>query len=195
MNKNSLAGVSALLLVTGLAAPAQAAVATFDDLPSADGLVPDGYAGINWDGNWFYYGSAQEPYQPASAPNRIYRNAGKFGNDLAAVPFYFLTDSVFNGAAIAGYQDAGVRFELYLDGALVHTTSTFIPTSTATFYASGYSGRVDEVRFTSINYITFDDITFAAVPEPASWTMMIGGVGIAGGALRRRRAAVSVRFA
>ena len=29
----------------------------------------------------------------------------------------------------------------------------------------------------------------AAVPEPASWAMMIGGVGLVGGAMRRRRAA------
>ena len=33
-----------------------------------------------------------------------------------------------------------------------------------------------------------------AVPEPATWAMMIGGIGLAGGALRRRRS-VTVRFA
>ena len=31
----------------------------------------------------------------------------------------------------------------------------------------------------------------AAVPEPATWAMMIGGMGLAGGAMRRRRTAVS----
>lgn len=34
-----------------------------------------------------------------------------------------------------------------------------------------------------------------AVPEPAAWAMMIGGFGAAGGALRRRRANASVRYA
>ena len=33
------------------------------------------------------------------------------------------------------------------------------------------------------------------VPEPATWAMMIGGFGLAGGALRRRKATVSVTYA
>ena len=35
----------------------------------------------------------------------------------------------------------------------------------------------------------------AAVPEPASWAMMIGGMGVVGGTLRRRRQSVRVTFA
>ena len=35
----------------------------------------------------------------------------------------------------------------------------------------------------------------AAVPEPATWAMMIGGFGVVGGAVRRRKANVSVAFA
>jgi hypothetical protein len=31
-----------------------------------------------------------------------------------------------------------------------------------------------------------------AVPEPATWAMMIGGFGLVGGALRRRRSLASV---
>ena len=41
--------------------------------------------------------------------------------------------------------------------------------------------------------VSFDAI--AAVPEPASWALMIGGVGAVGGALRRRaKVAARVRF-
>lgn len=34
----------------------------------------------------------------------------------------------------------------------------------------------------------------AAVPEPATWAMMIGGVGMVGGAVRRRRVTTKVSF-
>jgi Protein of unknown function (DUF642)/PEP-CTERM motif len=36
-----------------------------------------------------------------------------------------------------------------------------------------------------------DNVSFRAVPEPAAWTMMIGGFGLAGAALRRRRLAAA----
>lgn len=47
---------------------------------------------------------------------------------------------------------------------------------------SGNPGGL-RVEFTSSNA----DAVVAAVPEPASWAMLIGGFGLAGGALRRRR--------
>lgn len=44
------------------------------------------------------------------------------------------------------------------------------------------------------SYIT-SYVAAAAVPEPASWAMMIGGFGLVGGALRARRRTLRVRFA
>jgi len=35
----------------------------------------------------------------------------------------------------------------------------------------------------------------SSVPEPATWGMLVGGFGITGGALRRRRTATAARFA
>jgi hypothetical protein len=37
----------------------------------------------------------------------------------------------------------------------------------------------------------FDNLAVAGVPEPASWALMIGGFGMAGAALRRRRATIA----
>lgn len=39
------------------------------------------------------------------------------------------------------------------------------------------------------------DVTVAGVPEPASWALMIGGLGAIGGALRGRKQRVRLRFA
>jgi PEP-CTERM motif len=38
-------------------------------------------------------------------------------------------------------------------------------------------------------YLAFDNIVYNAVPEPASWVMLMAGFGLAGAALRRRRTA------
>jgi len=41
----------------------------------------------------------------------------------------------------------------------------------------------------------FSYISSGAVPEPASWALMIGGFGLAGAAMRRRRSTVRVAYA
>jgi hypothetical protein len=69
------------------------------------------------------------------------------------------------------------------------------------FSAKGvsFSGVGKSISFAGVaNQIVFDDITFGSavpgpdtgggVPEPATWAMMIAGFGMAGVALRRRRA-------
>lgn len=57
--------------------------------------------------------------------------------------------------------------------------------------------KLNELSFTQVvngsQDLTFS-ATIAAVPEPASWLMMISGFGILGGAMRRRTG-VSVRYA
>jgi hypothetical protein len=60
------------------------------------------------------------------------------------------------------------------------------------FNASGatlYSGSFDAQRVTSVS-TTFD--AAGAVPEPASWAMLIAGFGLTGAAARRRRRMVAV---
>ena len=45
------------------------------------------------------------------------------------------------------------------------------------------------------NSFEIDNLAVAAVPEPATWAMMIGGLGLVGGMMRRRSAAVRVTYA
>lgn len=49
------------------------------------------------------------------------------------------------------------------------------------------SGTTNRPINRSITFTIREGITPAAVPEPATWTMMIGGMGLVGGAMRRTR--------
>ncbi|WP_394763224.1 PEPxxWA-CTERM sorting domain-containing protein [Phenylobacterium sp.] len=54
-----------------------------------------------------------------------------------------------------------------------------------------YSGILDADNTGHVGSVAFDRPVGGGVPEPATWALMIGGFGLAGGALRRRRAALS----
>ena len=59
------------------------------------------------------------------------------------------------------------------------------------------TGNVETIRLTATNGgnagVFFDNISVStAVPEPATWAMMIMGFGVAGALLRRRRIYVAV---
>ncbi len=75
-------------------------------------------------------------------------------------------------------------------------TLTFIINNTT----EGIQGHVWDDNYPNdsgqLTYRFRGSVTFTqAVPEPATWTMMIVGFGMAGGALRRRRAKVRVTYA
>ncbi len=56
--------------------------------------------------------------------------------------------------------------------------------------ASGPGGTQPAMRITALDLIAFDVMGYdiaAAVPEPASWAMLITGFGLTGAAMRRRR--------
>lgn len=55
---------------------------------------------------------------------------------------------------------------------------------------AGPQGLGDEAWGLS-NVLLTSDATVAAVPEPATWALMIGGFAVAGAAMRRRKTAVS----
>jgi hypothetical protein len=188
--KNLLAGVAvaAILSVGAQAAPV---VVTFDGLP--DGLVPDGYGGINWNSNWTVYSEPQNPYNPESPPARIYTNYSLHpAGNYEAVSFNFLTPAVFNGGYVAGGYSEGVTFELFNGASLVATSATLYQTATPTFLSSGYGGKVTSVEVLGYNgYYVLDNVTYSAVPEPSTWALMLAGFGALGFASWRRARAVA----
>ena len=61
-----------------------------------------------------------------------------------------------------------------------------------------FAGTAKSIEFAGVaNYVVFDDVTFGsatpgpAVPEPATWALMIAGFGMVGAAMRRRTTAVA----
>lgn len=87
-------------------------------------------------------------------------------------------------------------------GITLSTGETFFNPPFATLTGSGFFGLRSDTAFTSVTFALvgtpggilepfgIDNVRsnagVAAVPEPASWAMMIAGFGMAGGALRRR---------
>ena len=60
-----------------------------------------------------------------------------------------------------------------------------------TFFASGPTTIAFTNGTSGDNMLGLDDVSMAAVPEPASWAMLIAGFGLTGAVMRRRRAVVA----
>lgn len=89
---------------------------------------------------------------------------------------------------------------ILIDGVVQSFTAPMLGTvGTVSFTGLGLTGGSHTIQFrqaaedqwTFVSEISFDGAA-AAVPEPAAWTLMIGGFGLVGGTLRRRaRAALA----
>ena len=67
------------------------------------------------------------------------------------------------------------------------TQDTYIDSQIAAYKAMTFTGGGRALELRSENGFQNQVFGLAAVPEPASWALMIGGFGMAGAMLRRRR--------
>ena len=120
----------------------------------------------------------------ATTLGRTYRLGFDLGNaDGSGNGNYILPSSIgvsINGGAVQNFTNAAIT-----PNGINYARQQF------TFVGTG----MDTIAFTNTtpvgdNYAGLDNVTLS-VPEPASWAMMLGGFGMVGGAMRRRRNAVA----
>jgi len=146
--------------------------------------------------------------------------SGNTGNDPSGITtLIFLSGNAATMNVAAGF-DTGFSFyyAAYYDAVVtvydglngtgnVLATLNLAPTPNVYYEWSPIGVAFDGIAMSvdfggSANYVAFDNITLGAatpgnpgVPEPATWGMMMAGLGLTGALMRRRRARVSVQFA
>jgi hypothetical protein len=95
-----------------------------------------------------------------------------------------LTSTPINDGSTASFDyDGAFASSSFSHGSYVLTSGNYVLTAAVTLSPYGGGGGAVEL------------ISSGAVPEPATWAMMIGGMGVVGGAMRRRRVSTKVSFA
>ena len=110
--------------------------------------------------------------------------AGVFGSTISSIKVSNLTNVDFRSVTLNG-----TAFTTLLSG-VVEARYLTLPVSGGeqTINVTGTSGG-------NASYAGTLAFAVSAIPEPATWAMMIGGFGIVGGAMRRRKAQVRVTYA
>ena len=189
----------AVALLIGLAAPATADIVDFDALPAGDNGNPLLVNGVTFTtDNGFNYiapigSNSLCPSITSSNPANCSRQLTvDFGQSVGSVSFGFLANNtqtigadvgdvaIFSGATLLGTRNLIVLDGDGLSRDLVDLSS-FASLTRLVITPDDFGG------------LLYDDFSFvaAAVPEPASWAMMIAGFALIGAAARRREGRVA----
>ena len=207
MNKLLKAAVAAALASFAITGSANAAI-SFGFIPGGDapiagdtllydftdgslGVLNPGYSGaIIQDGT--NGNGAQNPF---SIPGGNYLSVLEGGN--ATITFDSLMRSIsFNWGSVDAYNTLTIHWsggdEVVIGNPGGGNQQN--PSNNGVFWANVGAGEyISGLSFASDqNSFEVDDISGSAVPEPATWAMMIMGFGLAGAAIRRRRTVLSL---
>lgn len=179
-----------------IATPASAQVVFFDDFN--DGDTVGWTLGTNHDNAWIGSSGGNQllaAFSPGAQGNNFFSRAVTTFT-LADISNILLE---LNGLA-APCSGCTMRYQAYVDGNLVidgiENVLTYRSTSLNNLAAGSHTlevGVFSDYAFSGTFYAVLDDVrvTASAVPEPSSWAMMIGGIGLMGGLMRRRSTKVS----
>jgi len=124
-------------------------------------------------------------------PTSIGLDSAAFVDPVTGAPVYHDVDQ---GLGVVGYQGAmfGDSFLSITFDAVAYTPSGQPLASVADQY-NALNNSAPYAGYPTAGYWTaaFPVVTSPGVPEPASWAMMVGGFGLIGGAMRRRRITAS----
>lgn len=175
------------------------------------GVTFNAHSGVAAQGSAFFNTTPPDGTQAAFIQS-VY---GSAPGDIGAVSFALTGlsagtsyDTTFYAAQRAnnfGNTPLNVSFNGTLLGTYSATSRDFTQFTVPSFIATGSTGTL---TFAGSPSVTGDDDVIvdlvrvsaaasppAAVPEPATWAMMLGGFGLVGGAMRRRKASPGVTFA
>lgn len=165
------------------------------------GLTGTANAATTFVGSWDVYNAAAPMWSDGTyAPNGPLAYTGQeaaallFGGVASDYVISTIDATVANINNKAWYDQIGVGGGLFAEnynnkylGQYYGPSSNTIPGAASAFIRDNLSGQG------KINYAF--RVTTGAVPEPATWAMMIGGFGAVGASMRYRRRKVTVSFA
>jgi len=168
--------------------PGETTFATFND-PANDGIV----TGTNFR---FLTGSSAEGALPGAGDGSRYLSV--LANGSASINLGAVSAFSLDFGSLDQYNTLTLTFDDgttqaftgdVLNGAFPADGNTTSPTTNGRLQFLADAGQtITSINFASSqNSFEIDDLAVSAVPEPATWAMMIGGFGLVGGAMRRRR--------
>jgi len=172
-----------------------------------------GYAGSAGDGeiarNYLQFSIATAPQSVVSSATLNLSYAGSYGIAQAPLSIFEVTnnfdygtswyDAPAFGALITTFnpQDTGT----YSFDVTNYVNAAYLAGGTVSFAIAGTIESADPGSPNSWRYfyggnetLSFTTAASGAVPEPASWALILGGFGLVGGAMRSRRAKAAVSF-
>jgi hypothetical protein len=184
------------MAVASSALSAQAAdVLTFEELGAGLAFFTSNYRGFTFGTNsastndWFHTSTATINYVPRSgqvflATDPLVTPVPGTFTDAQAISN--TTAFKFDGAWFSGGDQ--IRYKLFVGDTLVHTSSsTTIFAGVNTFVPSGFTGFINKVVVVGPQrFYGMDDFTYTLVPEPGTYGLMLAGLLMVGGLVRRR---------